>query len=189
MKKILSKIVLTAIFAQNIAGIFLGANNLQAYAVDKTPKTNTLISVSTLPEKVKDSRVIALEKVFAKYNSPLVPLAQTYVDTADKYGIDWKLLPAISGLESSFGVYLMPSSHNAYGWGGGYIYFTSWEEGIDKINATLKSNYYNRGANTVWTIGPIYAESPTWAVRVNNFMEQIAFQYAKIESQKVTLTI
>jgi len=188
MKKTFSKIVLTAIFAQHIASIFIGANSFEVYAASKTPKTSNAIAISTLG-RVKDSRVMALEKVFAKYNSPLVPLAQTYVDTADKYGIDWKLLPAISGLESSFGVYLMPNSHNAYGWGGGYIYFNSWEEGIDKINATLKSNYYGRGANTVWTIGPIYAESPTWAVRVNSFMEQIAFQYSQIESKKVALTI
>ena len=115
MKKILSKIVLTSIFAQNIAGIFLGANSFEAFAVDKTLKTNNVISISALPEVAKDSRVVALERVFTKYNSPLVPLAQTYVDTADKYGIDWKLLPAISGLESSFGIHLMPGSHNAYG--------------------------------------------------------------------------
>ena len=70
-----------------------------------------------------DTRTVAVRNVFKRYNSPLVDQAAFYVKYADEFGVDWKLLPAISGLESTFGRFLMPGSYNAYGWGGGRIYF------------------------------------------------------------------
>lgn len=125
-----------------------------------------------------DIRVAALKNVLNKYDSPLAPYAKDYVVLADKYGVDWKLLPSISGLESSFGKHLMPNSHNGYGWGGGHIYFTSWEDGIETINKAIRENYIDKWkATTVNDMGPIYAESPTWAVRVNRFMNEINEEY------------
>lgn len=136
-------------------------------------------------KKVADVRVATLEAIFAKYHSPLLPYAKAYVELADKYGVDWKLLPAISGLESSFGKALLPGTFNAYGWGGGTIYFKSWEDGIEVINKTLKENYMVKWkATDVWSIGPIYAESKTWAVRVNKFMSEIDTQYVAFSSQE-----
>lgn len=155
----------------------------QIFAQATTSATSAVLAGELSP-KTQDIRVMALENTFKKYNSPLIPLAAAYVNAADKYGVDWKLLPAISGLESSFGIHLMPNSYNAYGWGGGYIYFKSWEEGIDTINKALRVNYMDKwGASDVWEIGPIYAESPTWAVRVNSFMNQIQAEYVAVESQ------
>ncbi|MCL4419516.1 glucosaminidase domain-containing protein [Patescibacteria group bacterium] len=137
-----------------------------------------------------DLRVVAIENVFKRYNSPLVPYAASYVKYADKYNVDWKLLPAISGLESYFGTYLMPGSYNAYGWGGGYIYFNSWEDGINTIDKSLREDYMNKwGAKDVWQIGPIYAESPTWSVRVANFMDEINKEYINLSSSELSLTL
>ncbi len=129
-----------------------------------------------------DTRVRALRNVLTRHNSPLVDQAGFYVKYANLYGVDWKLLPAISGLESSFGVYLMPESFNAYGWGGGHIYFESWEDGIHTINKALRENYMNRGATDVWSIGPIYAESPTWSVRVNSIMNEINEEFLHLST-------
>lgn len=151
---------------------FAEKNNSSSAAL--TPQVKSI-------NKIDDSRVEALQNVLNKYNSPLAPYARDYVTMADKHGVDWKLLPAISGLESSFGKHFMPNSYNVYGWGGGHIYFDSWEDGIDTINKTLRANYMDKwGATDVWSIGPIYAESPTWAVRVNSFMEKINDEYVAI---------
>ncbi|HVZ67539.1 MAG TPA: hypothetical protein VG917_04720 [Patescibacteria group bacterium] len=127
-----------------------------------------------------DVRTKALENVFKRHNSPLAGQAYAYVKYADEYGVDWKLLPAISGVESSFGIALMPGSYNAYGWGGGHIYFNSWEDGIRSIDEALGENYYAKGATDVWKIGPIYAESPTWSVRVNGYMNEIDEEYQRL---------
>lgn len=134
-------------------------------------------------DNTRDRRVAALKNVLERRGSPLAEYASMYVKYADQNGVDWKLLPAISGLESSFGLRLMPGSYNAYGWGGGYIYFESWEDGINTINKALRTNYMDKwGATDVWSIGPIYAESPTWAVRVNGFMEDIDEEYKKLST-------
>jgi hypothetical protein len=150
-------------------------------ASDQIAMTSASLA-SDIPENqtLLDVRTKALKQVFAKYNSPLLEQAQYFVKYADEYGVDWKLLPAISGLESTFGKFLMPGSYNAYGWGGGRIYFESWEDGIRTINKSLRARYIDRGADNVWSIGPIYAESPTWAVRVNIFMEEIDQEFLNL---------
>lgn len=141
-----------------------------------------LAPITSLTSAGTDLRVKALENIFTKYNSPLVPYAKDYVLYADKYGIDWKLLPSIAGIESTFGRYMIPGSHNAYGWGGGYIYFNSWEEGIEHINKSLRENYIDRGAKTVYEVGSIYAEASHWPSKVSLFMDEIAGEYISISS-------
>lgn len=133
----------------------------------------------------QDMRIVALENTLKKYDSPLAPYAKTYISEADKNGVDWRLLPSIAGLESTFGKRYIEGTYNVYGWGSGRIYFDSWEDGIATINAALKSNYMDKWkATNVWEIGPIYAESPTWAVRVNFFMEKIDEEYLSLMSEK-----
>lgn len=170
MKKILTIIfVIFALFAAK-----------DTYASEKLAVQSARLTNAVVSNEASDMRILALRNIFKKYNSPLVDQAKFYVRYADEYKVDWRLLPSISGLESSFGIYLMPGSYNAYGWGGGYIYFESWEEGIKTINRALRQNYMNRGAQDVWSIGPIYAESPTWAERVSRFMEEINREYLKL---------
>lgn len=154
----------------------------QTYAKTPTAATSAAL-VSSLEKEAteQDIRVVALQNTLEKYDSPLVPYAQTYVSEADKNGVDWRLLPSIAGLESTFGKRYIEGTYNVYGWGSGRIYFESWEDGIATINATLRKNYMDKwGAQDVWEIGPIYAESPTWAVRVNYFMGKIDEEYLAI---------
>lgn len=163
-------------------------NPTHLFAATNAASSAALTPIHIGVKETIDSRVTALTNVFNKYDSPLAPYASDYVKAADKYGVDWRLLPAISGLESSFGKHLMPESYNAYGWGGGHIYFKDWAEGIDHINKTLRANYMDKwNAKNVWEIGPIYAESPTWAVRVDKFMNEINTEYVAIAA-KATLT-
>lgn len=161
------------------------------YADDSAATSAALTPTVKLETKARDIRVEALQNVLNKYNSPLKPYAQDYVQVADKYGVDWKLLPAISGVESTFGHALISGTYNAYGWGSGTIYFKNWTDGIDTINKSLKEDYMGRwGATDVWTIGPIYAASPTWSVRVNHFMNEINSEYLTLSAKnslKLTL--
>lgn len=162
----------------------------KAHAFEKQAGSSAQLVITPINGSQKsDERILALENIFRKYDSPLTDYASDYVKYADIYDIDWKLLPAISGLESTFARFYMPGSYNAYGWGGGYIYFKSWDNGIETITKALRVNYYDRGASDVWTIGPIYAESPTWAVRVDGFMNEINNEYLKIISTNLTPSI
>ncbi len=141
-----------------------------------SPSAN-LISFADTDATVNDYRVRALRDYLNQYDSPLAPYAQKLVGEADANGIDWKLLAAISGVESTFAQAIPNNSYNAWGWG---IYgdqtkrFGSWDEAISTISKGLKENYINKlGTDDVYSIGRIYAASPTWAQRVDRFMEKI----------------
>lgn len=157
----------------------------KAHASDSAG-TRTSLAVAS---SAVDMRALALRNVLEKYDSPLAPYADSYIKSADKYGIEWELLPAIAGLESSFGKHQLPSSYNSYGWGGGRLYFDSVDDGIETVLSALKNKYMARGATTVETIAPIYSESATWAPRVRYFMNEIDREYAKLGMHTLDLTI
>lgn len=135
----------------------------------------TQVTAGALPASRQDYRVYKLANFLASQNSPLVYYAPDFVYFADKYGLDYRLLPAIAGVESTFARNYIYGSYNAYGWGGGVIYFSSWADGIEKISAGLRNNYLNRGAQTVEQIGRIYCppNSVRWTYNVQYFMDQI----------------
>ncbi|MCX6725840.1 MAG: glucosaminidase domain-containing protein [Candidatus Shapirobacteria bacterium] len=144
---------------------------------------------SDLALNEKNQRILQLETFLKKYNSPLSSYAKDFIETADKYQIDWKLVPAITGVESTFGRQIPYNSYNAYGWQNGGYRFNSWEESIEKVTKTLKEKYYSRGLDTPYKIGPIYAPpSKTWAGRVSMFMKQIE-NFQTSNSSSLSLTI
>jgi hypothetical protein len=118
-----------------------------------------------------------LGEFLEQYNSPLQPFASDFVEIADKYNLDWKLVAAISGVESTFGKLIPYQSFNGWGWGiygDNMIRFSSWTEGIETVSEGLRTNYLNKwGAKDIYEIGRFYAASPTWAQRVTYFMRKI----------------
>ena len=125
-----------------------------------------------------DLRVPKLAFYLKSHNSPLAPYAATFVKEADKNGLDWRLLAAISGVESTFGQAIPSSSYNAWGWGvftgmSYGIYFKDWQDGITRVSKGLKTNYLDKGAESVEEIGRIYAASPAWSRKVRFFINQI----------------
>lgn len=121
-----------------------------------------------------DPRVRILESFLAGHQSPLTDHASLIIQTSDKYQVDWKLLSAIAGVESTFGKRIPKNSFNAYGWSNGYYRFDSWEKSIEHVIRALKEKYINRGLDNPYKIGPVYAPpSKTWAGKVVYFMKQI----------------
>lgn len=75
--------------------------------------------------------------------SPLAGQGQTFYDAACEYGVDPRLVAAISTVESGKGAHCF-RSYNAWGWGGRN--FSSWKDGIYTVTAGLHSGY---GAGTL----------------------------------------
>ncbi len=120
-----------------------------------------------------------IREVLAQYNSPLLDQTDAFIETCTKYKIDCYLLPSIAGLESGFGKHILQGSFNPFGWGGGLLIFDSWADCIDAVGAGLAQNYIARGADTIEKMGPIYAASPTWAVRVRFFHNEFVAMEAE----------
>jgi hypothetical protein len=147
-----------------------------AFAEEKYSGSSANLIATNISVK-EDKRVQILTDFLASKNSPLTDSAATFIEEADKNNIDWKLVAAISGVESTFGKAIPLNSYNAWGWG---IYgdhmtrFASFDEGITIISKGLRENYINRlGTDNVYAIGKMYAASPTWAIRVEFFMNAI----------------
>ena len=127
---------------------------------------------------VADGRAANLRNFFRKYNSPLYDYADVLVEVQDKYGIDYRVLPAIAMQESQGCVRIPPGSHNCWGWG---IYgdkvtmFSSYPEAIETVAAGLKKNYVDKGLYTASAIMERYTPSSpgTWAHAVNYFLKAL----------------
>lgn len=147
--------------------------------VSAAPKVSgasaTLSGYATV--KKADNRVKILEAYLTKYNSPLAAYADVFVAEADKNNLDWKFVAAISGVESTFGKRIPYNSYNAWGWGvygDNVLRFESWEDGIATISHGLRTKYMDKwGAEDIYSIGRIYAASPTWAQKVTYFSNKI----------------
>ncbi len=123
-----------------------------------------------------DGRVANLKSFFRKYNSPLYDLAPYIVTVSDKYGFDYRLVPAIAMQESNLCKVIPYESHNCWGWG---IYgdtvtkFASYEDAIDAVSKGLKEKYIDQGLLTASAIMKKYAPSSngSWQYGVNTFLK------------------
>lgn len=169
-KLIFLSILITVLFA-------IGAN--QAQAASKTlaiaGSSATILDINT--RNTEDQRVLTLKKYLESHNSPLSGHAEKFVEEADRYSLDWKLVASISGVESTFGKYLPYNSYNAWGWGiygNNVYYFKSYDEAIQTISKSLRQDYMNKWeAKDIYGIGRIYAADTNWARKVTFFMGKI----------------
>lgn len=148
-----------------------------ASAKDPSALASAALAIDAEAKERIDYRARALRDYLSRFDSPLAEYADDFIKSADAHTIDWKLLPAIAGVESTFGKALPYNSHNAWGWGiygDNAIYFSSYPEAIETISKGLRENYIDKGAENVYQIGRIYAASPTWAERVEYFMNKIS---------------
>lgn len=154
------------------------------------PAGGDLLAKSDVKEEIVykklDNKAQILSAYLASYNSPLKYHAQDFVDAAEEYGLDWKMLPAIAGVESTFGRFI-PGGYNAYGWGvydTQAIYFKSWKEGIFNVSKGLRENYLNKGLKDPYSINRVYATSPSWGGNVTYFMNDIDKFAKKYDTNK-----
>lgn len=131
--------------------------------------------INLIEAKKLDYRAEILSNYLAKYNSPLQYHAQDFIDAADTYQLDWKMMPAIAGVESTFGKFI-PGGYNGWGWGvygTQAIYFTSWRDAIFTISKGLREGYLDKGLSDPYSMNRVYAASPTWGMKVSYFMNDI----------------
>lgn len=139
------------------------------------PDTTQDISTQTNPE---DARIAVLADFFKQYNSPLEPYAADFVTQADKYKLDYRLLPAIAMQESGLCKKIPKNSYNCWGFG---IYgkkvtrFDNYQQAINTVSQTLAKEYVSQGYINPQDIMQKYTPSSngSWAESVSFFMEKI----------------
>jgi len=164
LKLVISFLISLSMYSLSVNSVLAGS-----YVAENSATLKTRV----IDEK-NDYRQVLLESYLNKHNSPLAGYATVFISVSDKYNLDWRLIPAITGVESTFGKRIPVGSYNAYGWANGLYKFSSWDESIEIVGKTLRTKYVDRGADTVAEIARIYAPpSNTWGRNVAWFMKKI----------------
>jgi len=80
-------------------------------------------------------------------NLPAAKYAELFVQVADEYKLDWRLLPALAYLESTGGKFTV--GNNIFGWDSGRKHFRTIADGIHYVGRTLGTGVYYRGKTTL----------------------------------------
>lgn len=149
---------------------------LQASVADTSVPNN--IQGQVISTEITDTRPYIVER-FLK-GTPLAKYSAFMVETADKYEIDYRFIPAIAMKESGGGSAAPMGTFNAWGFENGRTQFTSWESAIDRVGKTLKDRYVAKGLTTPDEIMPIYA--PPAIANGGGWARDINFFFIKMES-------
>lgn len=123
----------------------------QSEVIQESENTDEPAILSGATTEEVDSRVEEIRSYLTTYKSPLVDYSEEFVKAADEYGIDYRLVVAISIIESSGGkINFRP--YNAWGWGKNG--FNNWIDGIWSVSKGLANGYYAKGLTTPETIVP-----------------------------------
>lgn len=159
---------------------------------------NQEILGATTVVETDDARALLVANFLKRYNTgnrninhPLVPedyFGEFFVELADTYGLDFRLLPAIAMQESNLcKVTPKPSingvvteSYNCLGFG---VYgdkvtmFPSFEANFEQAAKTLKKNYIDQGLDTPYKIMRKYTppSDGSWAESVNQWMTEMRY--------------
>lgn len=137
------------------------------------------IYTSSARQKAPDRRADILTSYFLSKGSPLASSSLQFVKTADKYNLDWRLLPAIAGVESTFETNGNTSDHNPFGYmcSGRPCYFGSYSEAIETDAKTISTGgaYKNfQQSKRIYDLAKTYTALPQdWTGKVEIFMNQI----------------
>lgn len=159
---------------QGVTGIsqLTGSRNLVESPIDNYYAKSSASSNILAAVGKSDSRPVIVDNFLAGHRSPMKGLGGVFVRVADKYGLDYRLMPAIAFQESILGKRIPKGSHNAWGWA---IYtgessgakFKNWVHAIETVAQGLKSDYIDRGLTTPETIMTRYSDSEgSWAFGV-----------------------
>ena len=154
--------------------VAMGKNPRVAFAA--LPAASGTLKINIVSQ---DARLVAVRAFFKKYHSDLLPYADDVISSADKYGLDYRLIPAISMQESGGCKNAPKGSYNCWGFG---IYakqvktFKNYYEAIDTVTKTLAMQYKANGLETPEQIMTRYTpgSNGSWARGVNQFMNQLA---------------
>lgn len=164
--------VLTVLFlsiatfgAQPVRAELIAGSSAAVYYHEQNTTTNHSLQKLAIKRK-------AMTEVLKRYNAPLLSEVDSFIEACTTYNLDCYIIPSISGVESTFGRFLIPGTHNPFGWGRGTLAFQSYNEAIMTVGQGLREKYINHGADTVDKIGRIYCEGDTWSKKVMFFMNK-----------------
>lgn len=136
-----------------------------------------------------DFRAEQMRTILTVYNSPMIGLEDVLIQTAEKYGLDWTLMAAIAGTESTFAKRMPVGCNNPYGWGiygDNKLCFESLEASIEGVASGLAKKY---NISSIETIARTYNTVSTdgWISPTKFFMNKIKTAQIPVSALPFTL--
>jgi len=125
---------------------------------------------NTVRDYSKDPRQITLRNFFHRWECPAESLSSSFIEAADRYNLDWRLLPSLSFVESAGGK--GARNNNMFGWDSGRAQFPSVTAGIHEVGYRLShSDLYH--AKSLDALLFTYNPNPEYGEVVKSVMRRI----------------
>jgi hypothetical protein len=123
------------------------------------------------PDYRDDPRLQTLRAFFERADCPAVAYSGVFLEAADLYDLDWRLLPSISFVESSGGK--SAKNNNFFGWDSGHAEFPSPVAAIHTVGYRLAHSdlYRNKGTDEILAT---YNPRTEYVAKVKQVMRRIA---------------
>jgi hypothetical protein len=123
------------------------------------------------PHVRQDPRLETLRRFFEQSDCPALEYARVFLEAADDYDLDWRLLPSISYIESTGGK--NAANNNLFGWDGGRAEFSTPIAGIHTVAYRLSHSELYRAKSLDQKLA-IYNPEAGYAGKVKSIMRRIA---------------
>ncbi|HYW42590.1 MAG TPA: hypothetical protein VE959_07015 [Bryobacteraceae bacterium] len=123
------------------------------------------------PEYRNDPRLASIRVFFEKFDCPAWKYATVFLEAADAYDLDWRLLPSLSYVESTGGK--AARNNNLFGWDSGRASFPSPTAGIHAVGYHLSHSVLYRDKN-LDEILATYNPQAEYAAKVKSVMQRIS---------------
>jgi len=121
-------------------------------------------------ERPADYRFHLLKSFFRKAACPAEHYAQAFLDAADRYNLDWRLLPSLSFIESTGGK--SARKNNLFGWDSGRAEFASPVASIREVGSRLANSTLYKDKDLDELLAT-YNSTADYGERVKSVMRQI----------------
>jgi hypothetical protein len=129
------------------------------------------VPASPAPDCRSDSRLEILRRFFLKCACPAGMYSRVFLEAADDYALDWRLLPSISYVETTGGK--AARNNNLFGWDSGRARFTSATAGIHAVAYQLAHSAIYKDKNLDGMLAT-YNHRSSYGQKVKSVMKRIA---------------
>ena len=119
-----------------------------------------------------DMRSDILRRFLRENGSPAEDYAEVFIAEADTHGLDWRLLPSISFVESGAG--RNAKGNNIFGWSNGKARFRTFGEAIHEVALSLSSARPYAGKDIPGKLAAFNTERIDYSSIVMSVMKQIS---------------
>jgi len=118
-----------------------------------------------------DPRLQSLRNFFSKAECPAAKYSEAFLEAADAYELDWRLLPSLSFVESTGGK--SARYNNLFGWDSGRAHFPNPIAAIHAVGYKLANSilYKDKSLDTLLAI---YNPKLEYAQKVKSVMRRIS---------------